>query len=318
MITRLQPEGIHAPVHAICSARSARSARSIHSARSTPSIGSAGSARRAEEARAGRQAGSGGRRRSLPALPLALAGLAAVPASLALEREARADGSGAPDFGRRGQVVLPELAGVRTGQPPHFGASPGEIGSAAGIGSVGWGGAIGYNKSSYTTTWGAETATPLTSTSTSESFWFAPAVDVFVARRVSIGVAAGVLFSRSRFDATGTQSDYEVETLSVAAAPRVGYVVPLGQRLSFWPRLGLALSASEQSGTVAPDGRPVSWTGRAIAGELDLALVYHPHRRLMLQVAPQLGVGHSTGEGPAATSGTWLRVGGEATAGLVF
>lgn len=259
-----------------------------------------------------------GRRRAAPTLALAATALGLAAASLSLEREARADDSAPPEFGKRGQVVLPQLVGVRTGRPPYFGPY-GLVGldGAAGVVNVGWGGIVGYSQSSVTGVQPSAAGTTV-AVSTSESLWVAPSADVFVGRHVSLGAGVGVLYARYRIDqGPGTVPAIVSEALSLGVEPRIGYAVPIAQGLSFWPRLGVALSTTWQASSNGFGGAAV-WSGRSVNGVLDLGVVYQPHRHLMVQVAPQIALGHSDTNGPTSSEGTWFQLGGEASAGLVF
>lgn len=242
--------------------------------------------------------------------------IAAVPSGAA-----RAEDSAPPVFGRPGQVVLPQLAGVRTGVPQHFAGGIITSSNAAGVANVGWGGVLGYSQSESKQSTAAGAAGGGTLATRSESFWLAPAADVFVARNVSIGLGAGVLWSQFRQEGDTDAYAYASDAFSIAAAPRVGYVVRLGRGLSFWPRLSVGASYAEEAirGTGAGGEAAELYTsGRSFSAGLDLALVYHPHERLLFQVAPQISGGWATRGGPWASEGSWVRVGGEATAGLVF
>lgn len=228
-----------------------------------------------------------------------------------------ADEPAPPVFGRSGQLVLPQLVGVRTGTPAYFGMGVVGMSGAGSIANAGWGGALGYaqNTSEYPIPPGV--AGEGNVVAHGESFWIAPAADLFVTRNVSIGLAGGVVYSRYWQEVPGQTDAYGNESFSVAVAPRVGYVVPMGRGLSFWPRLTVGASYSEQNVTDPQTGVP-SASGRSLSAGLDLAFVYHPHERLMFQVAPQISVGKAISEGYSPSDATWVRLGGEATAGLVF
>jgi hypothetical protein len=249
-------------------------------------------------------------------LSTALVPAAVAAAVLLPSLPAQAEESAPPVLGRPGQLVLPQLVGVRTGAPQYFGAGASGYLGASAIANAGWGGAIGYSKNSI------EYPAPQGSTAPAlaahgESFWVAPAADLFVTRRLSIGLAAGVLVSH--FWQEGGSDGYGGDLLSIAAAPRLGYLFPLGQGLSFWPKLSIAGSYSEETlaGSLVGGG-VIHGSSRALSGGLDLSLVYHPHERLLFQVTPQISVGRSVTSGPSPSESSWARVGGEATAGLVF
>lgn len=242
-------------------------------------------------------------------------GLLFAPAALAAEP--------APVFGRAGQVVLPELMGVRAGVPAQFsGLGVGSMGLGPTGTEVGWGGIVGYAQSA----WQQDTKYPdfeQHSMSESKAFWVAPSVDVFVGRGVSLGVSVGYAYTEQRVATTSMSAPWDYTSSAVGASPRIGYVVPIARGLSFWPRLSVSAAYSEQA--VSGDGSLVYTKGKsaAFSGGLDLGLVYQPIQRLLFKVSPQINVGRTFGEaiGPHQASSNenmFVRVGGEATVGLVF
>jgi hypothetical protein len=70
-----------------------------------------------------------------------------------------------------------------------------------------------------------------------------PAVDLFPARRLSLGV--GSVLSTT-IDRTSPGSSY------VSVSPRVGYAVPLGERLFLWPRLSADFASVWQAQSSGP------------------------------------------------------------------
>ena len=227
----------------------------------------------------------------------------------------------APVFGRTGQVVLPEIMGVRSGVPAQFAGLGlgGNVGPLSG--QVGWGGVVGYAQSA----WQQEITYPGAEqrvTVDSRSYWVTPAVDVFVGRGVSLGVSVGYLHTEQRFASTGTSRPWTYTGDAIGVSPRIGYVVPLARGLSLWPRLSIAAAYSEQ----AASGDQASFSmgrGASFSGGVDLGLVYQPIQRLMFKVSPQINVGRTINEArgtyqSAAAEELWVRVGGEATVGLVF
>lgn len=247
---------------------------------------------------------------------LALAGgLWFAPAALAAEP--------APVFGRTGQVVLPELMGVRSGVPAQFGGlGVGSLGLGPTGTEVGWGGIVGYAQSSWEQRI-VYSGVQQRMESDSKSFWTTPSVDVFVGRGVSLGVSVGYLYTEQRLTSSNQGQPWDYVGFAVGASPRIGYVVPIARGLSFWPRLSVSMAYSEQA--LTSDGVFASARGRAAAysGGLDLGLVYQPIQRLMFKVSPQINVGRTSGEvlGTDQYSGgenMFVRVGGEATVGLVF
>jgi hypothetical protein len=66
---------------------------------------------------------------------------------------------------------------------------------------------------------------------------FAPGVDWFVADRLSIGVGVGVTYFETR---NGPAS---FTSTSFGAGPRIGWAARLGERVTFYPRLGVSASS---------------------------------------------------------------------------
>lgn len=251
--------------------------------------------------------------------PLALAAVLAAPAAGAAEK--------APVFGKTGQIVLPEIIGVRTGAPTQFmGIGLGGYPAPQSAGEIGLAGIAGYGKSETHSTVGVfdeNGQSTATLTTGSETFWVAPSADVFVGRGFSIGLSVGLLRSWETQEIDGYGGPWAYERIAVAVSPRVGYAVPIGRGLSFWPRVSVGLGYSQYASASADATYPrLDATGHSLSGSLDLGLVYQPVQRLMFKLAPQIGAGRASvdsyGDYPGASQGFWVRVGAEATAGLVF
>jgi hypothetical protein len=66
-----------------------------------------------------------------------------------------------------------------------------------------------------------------------------PALDVFVAQRLSLGVGATLSSSFARLSGSSSL---------VAVSPRVGYALPMGRLFAFWPRLSVDLAYGTETG----------------------------------------------------------------------
>jgi hypothetical protein len=66
-----------------------------------------------------------------------------------------------------------------------------------------------------------------------------PALDVFVARRVSLGVGSTLSYSFARTSASSSL---------VSISPRVGYALPLGRLFVLWPRLSFDMAYADTGG----------------------------------------------------------------------
>jgi hypothetical protein len=108
------------------------------------------------------------------------------------------------------------------------------------------------------------------------TFVVAPAADYFVIQGLSLGGQIGFTHTHLReTDDTGVVTSTDGNTFSVAA--RVGYDLPLGDLLSFWPKAGLLFGVTSLAGV----------NGNA----LDV-VVYAP---LLLHLAPHFFVGLGPG-----------------------
>ena len=108
------------------------------------------------------------------------------------------------------------------------------------------------------------------------TFVVAPAADYFVIRGLSLGGQIAFTHTHLReTDDTGIVTSTDGNTFSFGA--RVGYDLPLGDLLSFWPKAGLAFDVSSLAGV----------NGNAID-----VIVYAP---LLLHLAPHFFVGLGPG-----------------------
>lgn len=162
------------------------------------------------------------------------------------------------------------------------------------------------------------------SKASSLSFSFGPAVDVFVARNVSIGLSATIAYS----DAQGYGADgslVKTTTTNLSGAARVGYNVPLGASLSLWPRLLLGYEWQQENqravdgGTTSVGGNPLGYPTTTYEGlwtELQLPLVLHLAPHAFAGFGPSLfhefsnPQGGSGGSGERTSVGALLDVGG--------
>ncbi|HEY1816019.1 MAG TPA: hypothetical protein VGG74_26910 [Kofleriaceae bacterium] len=153
---------------------------------------------------------------------------------------------------------------------------------------------------------------------------FAPAVDVFVARHLSVGVSAAIAYNDQRgYGADGSLVDTTTTTISAGA--RVGVDLPIVNVLSFWPRLIVGYEYVQQSeqavdgGTTSVGASPLGYSTTTRNGpwaQLVLPLTLHvaPHvfagfgpsifrEFLAAQGGPDIG-------GERTTVGAFLDVGG--------
>jgi hypothetical protein len=125
-----------------------------------------------------------------------------------------------------------------------------------------------------------------------------PAVDWFFANDVSLGGFVGVEYN----SAPGGDSTV------ISIGPRVGYNLPLAERLSLWPKAGLAFastSVSDDAQGAADDEE----TNTSVQLNLFVPLMFHPVQHFFLGLGPALDQDLS-GESKATTIAARLTLGG--------
>jgi hypothetical protein len=179
-------------------------------------------------------------------------------------------------LGTAGTVVLSDLLGLGAGSAPQVG-----LGASGALQPMmtGW---LVYQKSETTM---RGTSYRLT------TFALAPTLDVFIADRVSLG---GQLTAfHTSFDSDPSYSNTSSLT-GAGLRPRLGYVVPLGDTLAFWPRAFGAIAVAGRKETItALDGTPhvssdtlLSWS---VGAEGDL--VARLGRVVLLTLGPTVAYG---------------------------
>lgn len=193
-----------------------------------------------------------------------------------------------PAFGRAGTVVIDDLIGLRTGAPGYlaqlgYGST---IGAAvAGASGPGYAGLVGYGHYATSTT---DSSSPQVETN---AVWIAPAADVFIAPRLSLGLALGLSYMRQASAPPQPNQPAFLGTnasgLTLSAVPRVGYAWSLAPRFAIWPRLGVGYAHSRYSQSYTGVGPSIASSDTWLAG-LDVKLVYQVTRHVYLDVAPSL------------------------------
>jgi hypothetical protein len=126
-----------------------------------------------------------------------------------------------------------------------------------------------------------------------------PAVDVFVARHLSVGAGADFSYQATTF------SDSSADRyMWFGIAPRVGYDIPLSDHVSLWPKLGTDVGYSRiLSGPVSgPAGHGY------VSADLFIPVLFHPVPHFFVGFGPYAD---ATLTNPGAlTFGAKLTVGG--------
>jgi hypothetical protein len=124
-----------------------------------------------------------------------------------------------------------------------------------------------------------------------------PAVDWFFMDSVSLGGFVGVEYTSSQ----GGSSTV------ISLGPRLGYNLPLSERLSFWPKLGFSLASTsfEDDAVVGDDDE----SNTSVQLNLFAPLMFHPVQHFFLGLGPALDQDLS-GDDKATTIAVRLTLGG--------
>jgi len=128
-----------------------------------------------------------------------------------------------------------------------------------------------------------------------------PAVDWFFAEDISLGGFVGVEYN----SAPGGDSTV------ISIGPRVGYNLPLSERISLWPKAGLAFASTSASNDGNDDiaGDDDEETNTSVQLNLFVPLMFHPVQHFFLGLGPALDQDLS-GDSKATTIAARLTLGG--------
>jgi hypothetical protein len=201
-----------------------------------------------------------------------------------------------------GIVTLVGATSARAASPSEHLASPGSsIVSADQLISL-----VSYT-SSTTTYSGSKTTNSATSiafftanagsTASVLSFKTLPrlAFDYVLGTGITIGGAAWFFTNVSVSQSSGGMSTDQPKATYWGVAPRLGFVLPLGDILAIWPRTGVDYGEISfgSGGSVTVNGNAVNIGGSSInqlAVDLDALLVVTPVRHLGLTIGPSVGI----------------------------
>ncbi len=185
------------------------------------------------------------------------------------------------------------------------------------LGGFGFGGIAGYSSNSTDGTLGtAIDGTPARSSMRSAYVWLAPSLDYVFAKRLTIGATLALTNMHQRYSSGSgaTGGSTQIDTFSVAVAPRVGYLRALTDDIALWTRVGFGATESLSGSLESSFGWQL---------EADSLLVFRAGRHLIATLGPTLRYGHTTthavvGAGWPDGTSDGFSVGGRASLGLIF
>lgn len=190
---------------------------------------------------------------------------------LFLEATARAERELIVPFHEGGHLVLDQLSGLR-------------VSASSGVGYAGPAGMAFRTTKADATTPGA----PGSETSTT-SLWLSPSADVFVTEHLSVGGLVEIAHTWGAVESGGKRLELP-GTTSLTFMPRVGFYVPIGDRIGIWPRVGLGWSSVESVSFASTGGAPARETFRSMILDADLSLVYRFTETFFMRAGPEVGV----------------------------
>ena len=215
--------------------------------------------------------------------------LAAVAALVILTttRAAHAERDLIVPFHESGHLVLDQLSGLRV--------------NGAGFGYAGPAGiAFLTQKSDALVAGGASSETSLT------SLWLAPSADMFVTDHLSVGGRIEIGHTWGAVTAPGGQRLELPGATSMSFMPRVGFYVPVTDRIGVWPRAAFGWSSVETASYVSTGSPVVRETFRSLALDVDLSVIYRFGETFFMKAGPEVGVtlgGRRTEESNGVSSG---------------
>lgn len=186
-------------------------------------------------------------------------------------REARAERELIVPFDEAGHCVLDNLAGLRV---------DGESGAS-------YEGAIGV--ASRTTKEDSFTPGGPSSEATQTSLWFAPSADVFVAEHFSVGARIEIAHAWGAVEGGGQRVELPGAT-SMTFLPRIGFHIPINDRIGIWPRIGFGYTNVESASFASTGSAVQTETFHAMLLDVNLSVVYRFGETFFLRAGPEVGL----------------------------
>jgi hypothetical protein len=142
------------------------------------------------------------------------------------------------------------------------------------------------------------------------SLWLAPSADVFVTDHLSVGGLIEVGHTWGAIESGGQKLELP-GTTSMTFLPRVGFYVPIGDRIGIWPRAGVGWTSTESVSFASTGSAPKTDTFRAMVLDVDLSLVYRFGETFFMRAGPEIGVtlgGRQTTESMGTSTGAGASV----------
>lgn len=138
----------------------------------------------------------------------------------------------------------------------------------------------------------------------------APLLDVFVLDRVSLGVSFPVAYSESESRSEGVTAT--TRATSIGPSARLGYYIPLGERVALWPVLSAAMGHVSAKSTATHDGvrEESAFSARSQSLGIEAQILVHVGDGCFLRAVPAGGLASWTSSTGGGMLGGPFGVGG--------
>ncbi len=138
------------------------------------------------------------------------------------------------------------------------------------------------------------------------TFWIAPSLDYFIIDHLSIGGLVEIANTSSSAEnatsKTATTTQKFPSATNITLLPRVGYLIPINERFSIWPRGGVGFFQHQQAATLTQG----STTGAIL--DIDCGFIFRLTNNVFLRGAPEFAVALGSNTTVTRTGGTGATV----------
>lgn len=118
----------------------------------------------------------------------------------------------------------------------------------------------------------------------------------------SLGLASVSPSTETKAGSTTTNTD-GASTFYFALAPRVGYIIPVAESFSIWPRAGITYWHASTDDKAANNNNGVTTTQSGLSLDVDVMFSYSVAKNFAIGVAPELNLGFSGSNDAKADNG---------------
>lgn len=137
---------------------------------------------------------------------------------------------------------------------------------------------------------------------TKTTFWIAPSLDYFIIDHLSIGGLIEIANTSSSIDTatskTATTTQKFPAATNITLLPRIGYLIPISERFSIWPRAGVGFFQHQDAATLTQ----ASTSGAIL--NVDCGFLFRLTNNVFLRGAPEFAVALGSNTTVTSTAGS--------------